>query len=114
MIKEKYKEINSEYCAVLFSPYLDEENYSNCPNKHKDAEEYFKELGFNIMCLKDDDKTFFIYHKKEDRDYVWEKTIEMSEKYKVAVFFMDVNGLESYSEQDSLNNILSVDYEEIK
>jgi hypothetical protein len=112
-MNKKYLDINSKFCFFLFSPYKGDENYKSDPKKHEQCLNKFKELGFSILILDDDDKTLFLYHKKQKKEWMWEEGIKNSKEYQVNIIFVDVLGL-TLSKQESLNKILSVDCEEIK
>ena len=112
-MNKKYLDINSKFCFFLFSPYKGDENYKSDPKKHEQCLNKFKELGFSILILDDGDKTLFLYHKKQKKEWMWEEGIKNSKEYQVNIIFVDVLGL-TLSKQESLYNILSVDYEEIK
>lgn len=111
-MNKKYLDINSKFCFFLFSPYKGDETHKSNPEKHDQCLNKFKELGFSILILNDDDKTLFLYHKKQKKDWVWEESIKNSKEQQVNIIFVDILGL-TLSKQESLNKILSVDYKEI-
>lgn len=112
-MNKKYLDINSKFCFCLFSPYKGDENYKSDPEKHHNSVKQFMDLNFNILSLKDEDRTLFLYHKKDEKDLVFDNVLSIAKEYEVNFLFVGILGIK-LSKQESLNNILSVDYEEIK
>jgi len=112
-MNKKYLDINSKFPFFLFSPYKGGENYKSDSERHNKLVKRFKDLNFNILALKDEDKTLFLYHKKEEGNLPYENVLSIAKEYEVNFLFVDILGIK-LSKQESLNNILSVDYEEIK